>query len=195
MPRGIYKNPEERTRKIKAYLAKRWFKEPAQKICEICNKVFFQSKDERNHQWEKKRFCSLVCKGVASRGKSIHTDEHKAELQKTMTGNVRGFVRGKPSSRKGKKSDKPAWNKGLNMPQQQGQNHWNWVEDRKLLKDDSKERGGQLHREWSKNIKKRDGWKCKLADKDCSLSIIAHHILSWRKYLELHLFNTKRSRI
>lgn len=108
MPRGIFRYPEERIKKIKAYQAKRWFKEPAQKVCEICGKVFYQSKDERNHQWEKKRFCSLICKGIASRGVKIHTEKHKEELRKEMKGNTRGFVEGKPSPRKGRKLGSPS---------------------------------------------------------------------------------------
>lgn len=62
---------------------------------------------------------------------------------------------------------------------------WNWIEDRSKLKDDSKERGGQLHREWSRSVKNRDGWKCKISNGDCSGQVVAHHILPWRDYVEL----------
>ena len=67
-----------------------------------------------------------------------------------------------------------------------GEKNYRWIEDRSLLKDDHKDRGGQLHREWSKQVKSRDGWKCKIDNDDCSGSVVAHHILSWRDYPELH---------
>lgn len=67
----------------------------------------------------------------------------------------------------------------------EGEKNHKWISDRNLLKDDSKERGGQLHREWSKNVKKRDNWKCKINNPDCFGKIVAHHILSWKDYLEL----------
>lgn len=69
---------------------------------------------------------------------------------------------------------------------QTGEKHWRWIEDRSLLKDDSKERGGQLHREWSKQVKNRDGWKCRISNDNCSGSVVAHHILSWRDHVDLH---------
>jgi len=62
---------------------------------------------------------------------------------------------------------------------------WNYIEDRYLLKDDSKERGGQLHRDWSKSVKKRDGWKCRIAGENCGGRIEAHHILGWSNFPEL----------
>ena len=43
-----------------------------------------------------------------------------------------------------------------------GKNHYLWINDRTKLKDDHKDRGGQLHREWSKSVKNRDNWKCKI---------------------------------
>lgn len=66
-----------------------------------------------------------------------------------------------------------------------GKNHYRWIENRLLLKDDYKDRGGQLHRDWSRNVKTRDCWKCKIGDDNCSGKIEAHHILSWKDYPEL----------
>ena len=65
------------------------------------------------------------------------------------------------------------------------ENHPRWKPDRSSLKDDSKERGGQFHREWSKNIKNRDKWKCRINNKDCIGRLEAHHILSWKDHPEL----------
>lgn len=62
---------------------------------------------------------------------------------------------------------------------------WNYKSDRTQLKDDSKDRGGQLHREWSRQVKNRDGWRCKFSNSDCSGLVVAHHILSWKEYKNL----------
>ena len=62
---------------------------------------------------------------------------------------------------------------------------YQWIKDRTKLKDDSKERGGQLHREWSASVKKRDNWKCKIDNLDCEGRLESHHILSWKDYPEL----------
>ncbi len=66
-----------------------------------------------------------------------------------------------------------------------GENHPSWIKDRTKLKDDSKERNGQLHREWSRSVKNRDLWKCKIVNSDCKGKLEAHHILGWTKYPEL----------
>ena len=75
--------------------------------------------------------------------------------------------------------------KGRPSPETSGEKNWRWISDRSLLKDDHKDRGGQLHREWSKSVKNRDGWKCKISNGDCSGRLEAHHILGWKSYPEL----------
>jgi len=62
---------------------------------------------------------------------------------------------------------------------------YQWKEDRTQLKDDRKDRGGQLHREWSLSVKRRDGWKCKISNEDCNGRMESHHILPWKDYPEL----------
>ena len=63
--------------------------------------------------------------------------------------------------------------------------HWAWISDRTQVKLDT-ERGGPLHKQWSKDVKNRDGWECKIFNNTCKGKIVAHHILSWRDYPELH---------
>lgn len=79
-----------------------------------------------------------------------------------------------------KKGRKMPWN---SVPDRVGEKSPRWIKDRTLVKLD-KERGGPLHKQWSKNVKQRDNWKCKLADKNCKGKLVAHHILSWRDYPE-----------
>lgn len=69
-----------------------------------------------------------------------------------------------------------------------GENHPNWIKDRtKLSKKDHRGYYGtdSASREWSISIKKRDGWKCKINNKDCNGRLESHHILSWKDYQEL----------
>lgn len=65
-----------------------------------------------------------------------------------------------------------------------GEKHHAWIKDRTLLKDDHRNRGGQLHREWSNSVKNRDKI-CRIADVNCDGRLEAHHILGWTKYPEL----------
>ena len=66
-----------------------------------------------------------------------------------------------------------------------GDKNYQWISDRTLLKDDHRDRGGQLHREWSMQVKNRDGWRCKIDNHDCEGRVVAHHILGWSSYPEL----------
>lgn len=114
-----------------------------------------------------------------------HTDEWKQQARLTMLGNTRGFIKGKPSPRKGKKSTKPAWNKGLKLPERSGLNHPLYVKDRsKLVRSEKKHLDGR-YREWMRAVKTRDGWTCRIANINCKGRLEAHHILSWQNFPEL----------
>ena len=65
-----------------------------------------------------------------------------------------------------------------------GENSPHWIKDRSLLKKDNK-RNDVAYGEWRKQVWKRDGWKCRINNKDCRGKIIVHHILSWRDFPEL----------
>lgn len=39
--------------------------------------------------------------------------------------------------------------------------------------------------EWTKNVKNRDNWSCRIADNNCGGRLEAHHILRWVDYPEL----------
>lgn len=76
-----------------------------------------------------------------------------------------------------------AWNKGL-KGFLAGEKHWHWKKDRTQVKLDT-ERDGPLHKQWSKNVKSRDGWKCRIANGDCSGRLESHHILGWKSHPDL----------
>lgn len=82
------------------------------------------------------------------------------------------------------KKGKPTWNKGRLWIERRGENHHRWIKDRSLVKMD-KERGGPLHKQWSRDVKNRDGWKCKISNNNCSGRLESHHILGWNQYPEL----------
>lgn len=104
----------------------------------------------------------------------IRTQEHKDKLKKNKR-----FLGKKHTTETKLKISKSK--KGQNS----GEKSYQWIKDRTQLKDDSKERGGQLHREWSKSVKDRDGWICRIQNKDCSGRMESHHILSWKDHPEL----------
>ena len=52
-----------------------------------------------------------------------------------------------------------------------GENNCNW-------------KGGK-RRYWTRSVKIRDGWKCKMSNDDCNGRLEAHHILRWATYPEL----------
>lgn len=113
-----------------------------------------------------------------------HTSEWKQNMSEKMRGNTNGFSVGKPSPRKGVKSTKPSWRKGKKFPEFSGVNHPNWIADRSKVKLEL-DRGGPLHKQWSRSVKSRDNWRCKIDNTDCEGKVVAHHVLSWRNHPEL----------
>ncbi len=107
-------------------------------------------------------------KGLKIRLGVKHTQETKLKMSLAKIG-VKRSEEHKQLIRDGKKGKHPP----------------NWIEDRTLLKDDHRDRGGQLHREWSRSVKNRDKWKCLLSNIDCNGKIEAHHILGWTAFPEL----------
>lgn len=65
-----------------------------------------------------------------------------------------------------------------------GENHPLWIADRSKLAK-KQERNDSAYREWRKNIRNSDNWKCRMLNKDCKGKLVAHHILPWSKFPEL----------
>src|SRR5690348_11633187 len=74
----------------------------------------------------------------------------------------------KEKMRLAKLGKKMPWN---SVPERVGPKSPRWIKDRSKVKLD-KERGGPLHKYWSKSVKIRDNWKCKISDSDCKGKII-----------------------
>lgn len=63
--------------------------------------------------------------------------------------------------------------------------HPKWIVDRSQLKKTRLQAYDVAYKQWMLNVKNRDGWRCKIANGDCSGRLEAHHILPWRSHPEL----------
>lgn len=159
MPKGIFKNPIERNRKI-----------------------------------------SLTHKGLK------HSEESKSKMSFSKLGNTNGFKKGH-SLNKGRILSNEAkqrmslarkglntWMLGRKMPEEtkrkisessKGEKSWRWIKDRTKLKKGREKSYDTQYKYWMLEVKKRDKWKCRIADENCDGRLEAHHILNWVDYPEL----------
>lgn len=87
-------------------------------------------------------------------------------------------------SRKKNPETRARWIKKMIEVTTGSKNH-KWIEDRsKLINQD--ERNSYKYLEWSKSVRMRDNYKCRIDNPDCCGRIEVHHILSWRDHPELH---------
>jgi hypothetical protein len=169
------------------------------KVCKICNKNYSPKKGVSNAQWLKSSFCSLYCFGKSILGKKL-TNEHKKNISLKSKGRVfsestRLKISIKNTGRKfteehklkislsntGKKS--PI--KGIKLPERSGKNHFNWIEDRSKIKTGDRSMNDPLQKNWRKEVKNLDKWKCRLSNVDCNGKLEAHHIMPWSEFPEL----------
>lgn len=113
-----------------------------------------------------------------------HTDEWKKEASNRMLGNQNGFVVGKESPRKGKKSTTTVWNKGKKLPQFSGVNHPRYIKDRTQIKLQDR-KNNPRYKEWRRIVWTRDSYKCRIGNEECCGRIEAHHIIPWSESEEL----------
>ncbi len=66
-----------------------------------------------------------------------------------------------------------------------GVSHPRWISDRSKVKADRVHAYDSAYKTWMRHVKNRDGWKCKIANGDCSGRVEAHHILGWKDHPEL----------
>lgn len=109
-------------------------------------------------------------------GVYVRTKEHRLKLTK-----YKSFLGKKhtletrqriSASRKGKAS---------------GDKNYQWINDRTKLKkySGSNERRSPIYKAWSREVRNRDSWKCRLKSSDCSGRLEVHHIFGWTAYPEL----------
>lgn len=114
---------------------------------------------------------------------------------------IRGFKNGSIPWNKGKKWDRKTkdkmsnsqllrfqresvWNKGL-VGYKSGEEHYRWITDRTKVKVGDRSLNDPLQKQWRKEVKNRDGWKCKIVDIKCCGKLVSHHILPWLEFPEL----------
>ncbi len=66
-----------------------------------------------------------------------------------------------------------------------GELHPLYIKDRTQLVKNEKKHLDYAYRCWMLKVKKRDDWKCRIANENCKGRLEAHHILSWKNYPEL----------
>jgi hypothetical protein len=129
------------------------------------------------------------------------TDEHKENIRKandgrlfhSMTDAIRKKIseklKGVPIGKRYEMTD--AIRKKMSISgigKNAGKKHGNWVPDRSKLQkygDDNKDRRSSAYNSWRREVWKRDGFKCRIADQNCDGRIEAHHILGWIDHPEL----------
>lgn len=82
------------------------------------------------------------------------------------------------------KKDVPSWNKGL-IGWNSGESNPSWKGGIEFRTPNEKKHMCSKYMGWMKQVKDRDGWKCRIANLDCNGSLEAHHILGWKDYPEL----------
>lgn len=173
MPRGKYKNPIERAKKISLsmkgkniwMIGKKHTEETKQKmkIAHLGKKYKTMSEIGRKNislSHRGLRLSEETCKklSIIRKGHPNYLLKHSEEAKKKIS-----------ESHKGEKN-------------------YRWISDRTQLKrfnDTAKDRRSYAYANWRREIWKRDNWKCKINNKDCNGRIFAHHILGYTDYPEL----------
>jgi hypothetical protein len=114
------------------------------------------------------------------------------ETKKKVKENHSHYFLGKKFSKTHRENISKA-RKGFKMSEEQkiklrermgGENHWRWMEDRSQLKIQDDRRSSAVN-EWRRQVYERDGWKCRISNKECCGRLEAHHILNWEDFPEL----------
>jgi len=148
--------------------------------CLQCNKgthrrIVKKYKDKvYNYDYADSKFCSLKCYHLYARGKPLTGYNLKRS---------RVCIKKAVEARKNNPEIRARWIQ--KMKERVGPKNARWITDRsKLINQD--ERNSYLYLEWSKSVRIRDKYKCRIDNSDCCGRIEVHHILSWRDYPELH---------
>lgn len=99
-------------------------------------------------------------------------------------GNTYGFTKGVPPWNKGKKTGRNIKSSktktGNPILANRGEKHWNWKGGISRGR-----RGDRKHLIWCRLVKERDGWACRIKNRECIGGVIAHHILRYSDYRKL----------
>lgn len=123
----------------------------------------------------------------------IRSEEYKEKLKETRKGERNPFYGKKHSDKTKAKMRMSAIKKFEDMTKEEKFNYFSFIrgktgiESHAYIKDRSKlkrhnRRNDSMYADWRLNVYRRDNYKCKINDKECSGRIEAHHILSWREH-------------
>ena len=160
------------------------------KNCIECDTKFsykFYSKEhplKHFQQFQKRKFCSRKCSRI------FYLKNTSVEEKINHSNNVSIAIKKKWANGEYKNSKLllGGWKHSLATKEKmslkrKGAGTWNWKGGRDI--DNNKLRRSSEHTEWSKNVRSRDNWECKINNKDCCGRLEAHHILSWKDFPEL----------
>lgn len=155
--------------------------------CLQCNKETFRYKSTIRN----KTFCSTKCRGDYNRddvnfGKWNVGLVRSEEVRGKISNSNKGKLLGSKNPFFGKKHTKETLEKisKSNIGKFVGEKSVLYIKDRSLLKKDDR-RNDYSYKEWRKEVYKRDGFTCRIADNKCNGKIEAHHILGWVDHEEL----------
>ena len=129
-------------------------------VCKTCLKSFEKPYEISVARYKKRIYCSVLCRANDKDRKKVFTE-----------------MMSKPFSPERKARHKLAFKRGKESHR--------WIEDRTKLKVDEKKHLDTKYKYWMLSVKKRDNWKCKINNSDCSGRLESHHILSWKDFPEL----------
>lgn len=153
--------------------------------CWLCKKEFFEKPSSRIH---KKTFCNKKCADSARIGTTL-SEEHKEKIGDALRG-IRltpehtAKLKGRKLTLKQRKRISEARKRTNYMFGRTGNLSPNWKGGLEMRKKEDR-RNDSAYQEWRRQLWIRDGYKCKVKNKDCNGRIEAHHILSWRNHRDL----------
>lgn len=121
------------------------------------------------------------------------TGEHLKRLSESHIGQI-PWNKGKkmPDSfilaLKKRKGEKRIWSEERRKrfkERMSGERHPLWIKDRTQIDLNKRRHWSTKCIKWRESVFLRDGYKCKINNKDCCSTIQAHHILNWKDYPEL----------
>ena len=140
------------------------------------------------HTPEVRKKISLALKGKSFRKGYHHSAETIAKI-KLHSGGWKHTDEAKKKMKETRKRQICSANTRKKMSiAMSGANNPAWIADRTTLAklhNGNEYRNSPAYKDWSRSVKIRDDWKCKMSNEDCDGKVVAHHILSYKDYPEL----------
>ena len=155
-------------------------------ICKICKKNFY------DYICKKRKFCGIECKnkyiGIIMKGHPV-SEEARRNIGIKNSVKLKGRLISNGLDNWRKNGGK-VWNKDKEWLEMRGENSPVYIKDRTKLKKSEKKHLDSAYINWMLEVKKRDGWKCRLLNSDCKGRLESHHIFNWIDYPELRYILT-----